>query len=466
MMLARRVLPTILLALTVSACAPDDPLQWTHRAEEREIINGTTTNPNFLKQVGALVVRQGFYQASFCSGTLIAQNLVLTASHCLEKVTPSQTYFYIGTQAKGSFSSKSYPAKSFIFHPKYVKNSPPPGQLADWYDIALVKLTKQVPHSGAKMIRQKEIGKLLKLGDPVLVMGFGMTKANTGSSSGTRMQGFSTLKLIGNSEIWLDKKNGSQKCSGDSGGPSLMKSSATGYWHVVGVASRTGKDCTYGSIETRVDPFLDWIHKYGSIPCSSGKSKDCSGITPKKDKGTTPKKDSGPTTGKALGASCSFGSECKTLLCIHHEGVNKCSKYCNLTTNNCPVNWKCIPLAGTNKGACVAGSTKPTPDGAPPTKGKLGDNCLYNSDCDSGICGSADGQRFCTVLCTAGGTECGDKYECVNAGGGKSACMPRSDPAPVDPPAKEGCAVGGGGEAGAGWLALLLLALALGRRRR
>lgn len=463
-----RHLPLILLLSVVSlACSSDDPLLGQVGESEQEIINGVKSSSNFMKSVGALVVRQGMYQAAFCSGTLVAQNLVLTAGHCLEKVTASNVSFYVGTQANGPIGPTTYPAKDFVFHPSYVKNASPPSSLADYYDIALVRLSKGVPYSPARMVRQQQVATLLRLGDKVLVMGFGKTDPKT-NSTGTKMQGFSTLKMIGTSEVWIDNSKWSQKCFGDSGGPSLMATTINGplEWHVMGVASRTGQDCTGGSVETRVDKYLSWIHKYGSIPCGSGLSKSCGPVVPKLDKGVPVKKDTGVTTGKALGALCTSGNECQTGLCIHSAGKNICSQFCDVAKNNCPGIWVCRALAGSTKGACLKPDKEvPQPDmGVPPKKGELGDTCNLNTDCDSDLCGSAGGRKFCTEMCTPGKKECGSKMFCASTGGGTHACMPNSDPDPVDPPEETGCSAGG--EAG-GPPALSLLALLLfGWRRR
>lgn len=465
-MIPRLLSITLLVGALSLACSDEDPMLPRVGQTEQEIINGVISTGNFMKSVGALVVRQGLYQASFCTGTLIAQNLVLTAGHCLEKVTASNVSFYIGTQANGSIGASSYPAKDFIFHPKYNKNAPPPGTLTDYYDIALVRLAKGVPYSAAKMVRQKEVGTLLKLGDKVLLMGFGKTDPKVANSSGTKMQGFSLLKMIGTSEIWVDHSKWSQKCFGDSGGPTLMATTINGpkEWHVVGVASRTGQDCTGGSVETRVDVFLPWIHKYGSIPCGSGMSKDCGPVVPKKDTGAPVKKDTGVTTGKAMGALCNAGYECQTGLCIHSAGKNICSQFCDTAKNDCPGIWECRPLAGSTKGACIKpDQSTPQPDmGVPPPKVKLGDPCTYNSDCESDICGSLDGVKFCTKLCEPQKNECGDKMTCVPSGGGTNACIPGAPPVPETP--DEGCSVGGG-KAGSPALMLLVLLL-LGWRRR
>jgi len=466
----------LLLGAAPLACTSEDPFLSGVNQAESEIINGTTTSPYFMRSVGAMVARQGMYQAAFCSGTLVAQNLVLTAGHCLEKVTVAQTSFHVGNSANGAVSSTSVAAKQFIFHPKYKKNQTPPSQLTDYYDIALVKLAKGMPYAPAKMVRKQQAPYLLKLGEKVLLMGYGKTNAKT-NSGGTRMQGFSTLKMIGTSELWADNSNWAQKCFGDSGGPTLMKTKINGIteWHVVGVASRTGKDCTYGSVETRVDVFLPWIHKYGSIPCGSGLSKNCSGTTTK-DSGVIPKKDVGK--GKAMGASCSSGAECFTKLCIHSAGKNICSMYCDISKNNCPGIWECRPLAGSTKGACIKpDKVAPPPDmGAPATesgtlpRGVLGDPCEYHSDCLTNLCGSANGKRFCTKMCTPGTKSCGDKMKCVPTGGGTYACVPDpkaptpdAGPPEEEPEEEDGCEVGG--SASASPLALFLLALVFLRRR-
>ena len=470
----------LLLGAASLACSSEDPLLSGVSQSEEEIINGTTTSAYFMRSVGALVVRQGMYQSTFCSGTLVAQNLVLTAGHCLEKVSVATTSFSIGNQANGPVGTTSYPAASFIFHPNYKKNQTPPGQLTDYYDIALVKLQKAAPYSPARMVRKQQAPYLLKLGEKVLMMGYGKTNAST-NSTGTRMQGFSTLKMIGSSEIWVDNASWAQKCFGDSGGPTLMKTNINGVteWHVVGVASRTGKDCTYGSVETRVDVFLSWIHKYGSIPCGSGLSKSCGGtVIP--DIGMV-KKDTGVTKGKANGASCTSGAECYYGLCIHSAGKNICSMYCDIAKNNCPGIWVCRPLAGSTKGACIKPDIPtPPPDmGAPATEsgtlpqGNLGDPCEYHTDCLTNLCGSADGKKFCTKMCSSGTKDCGDKMKCVPTGGGTYACVPDNKPptpdagtTEEDPADEDGCAVGGGGRS-TGPLMLLMLALLLaGRVRR
>jgi MYXO-CTERM domain-containing protein len=105
-------------------------------------------------------------------------------------------------------------------------------------------------------------------------------------------------------------------------------------------------------------------------------------------------------------------------------------------------------------GQCIAGPGQPGGEGA---------TCTDSSMCASGICAAGpDGMR-CVTVCTPGGTDCPDGFDCLSTGA-SGACWPRADT--LNPGGSGGCAIGGRSPAWTGVLAFLGLALLLLRRRR
>ena len=83
----------------------------------------------------------------FCTGTLIAAGLVLTAAHCLydrssgAPVDPSRLQFRAGF--RNGWSAASRPARRAMAHPSYVFD-PAAGVASSAHDLALVELTQPI----------------------------------------------------------------------------------------------------------------------------------------------------------------------------------------------------------------------------------------------------------------------------------------------------------------------------------
>jgi V8-like Glu-specific endopeptidase len=410
----------LVLALLTASCAPAEP---TVNLREAPIVGGTLAPDGYLPAVGALVAYSYGQVMPFCTGTLVSDQLVVSAAHCVKAIgseIPSGVpigFFYGQSVYASGASSKILPFASWQAHPSY-KGGNPPAALTNWYDIGVLKLAKPTTITPIKLIRPKELG-LLKYGTELLIAGYGLTSAKNQGSSGTKYYATTTLAAVGQSELLLGGKGQPQTCSGDSGGPTLVDASGSEDWRLVGVTSRGDQSCLLESVDTRVDSFLSWIHSAGTIPCGSGLSADCE---------TAPTPPTPPQT---------------------------------------------PPTPPTEPPApAPTPAPAPAPTPAPtPAKKALGESCAANADCTSGLCAEADGARFCTQLCDPSVGCPASGMVCASAGEELHACAPAAPEAEAfnGDEATGGCTLAARPVAARGLgllLAALLLGLALLRRSR
>jgi len=411
------------IVLVFAICPSCSPPEVTLNAREEAIVGGQLAPEGFLPGVGALVAYSWGQVVPFCTGTLVSDQLIVSAAHCVEAIgneIPSGTpigFFYGQSVNASGASSKILSIASWQAHPNY-KGGTPPAALSNWYDIGVLKLAKPTTIAPIKMIRPSELG-LLKYGTSLLIAGYGLTSATNQNSSGTKYYATTTLASVGQSELMLAGKGKPQTCSGDSGGPTLVDAgNGSEDWRLVGVTSRGDQYCMMESVDTRVDPFLSWIHSAGTIPCGSGLSADCE---------TTPTPPSDP-----------------------------------------PVEDPPAPTPEPTPTPTPTPAPAPTPTPTPPTTKGLGESCAQNADCTSGLCAEANGTHFCTELCDPA-TGCpATGMECLSAGANKFACAPATpEEEGFYADATGGCALSTapGTPGGALFLLALLFGLAFLRRR-
>ncbi len=512
----RKLYPPILLALLAASCvAPEDHVELRHSP----ILGGSAGSVGQFPGVVAIYNQMGF----ICTGSLIAPDLVVTAAHCVSasvissemgqnvsqsQVTANTEVIFDSTNIDSNGGSVA--ASDTLGHPSFNINN------LGRHDIGLIWLSQSVNDRSPIVLNRSHSD--APVGISTTLVGYGINDAN---QSGrlyylNNKTTVSCNSVGGGSDSYLlcyNQTDGKGSCSGDSGGPSLANIGGT--QKLVGITSFGDQYCQQMGAYTRVDAELDFLDEYapelacladGSCneDCGSGglpDDPDCTDVDPCAANGScntdcysggTSSDPDCPncatngscnaecgTNGTPVDAdcpTCTLDGECEPEcgsggypadpdcpLCI---ADGECEAGCTPADPDCP---DCVNNddCGDPNLQCVDGSCAPIETDPP---GSLGDICSGNDECISGICGAGPGGvNRCVALCDPAASTCPDGFDCLSAGD-SGACWPASGDDPEDNPNSSGvsggCAVGGGSSSGAPALGLLLLALAVFRRRR
>ncbi|MBK8258879.1 MAG: trypsin-like serine protease [Polyangiaceae bacterium] len=330
-----------LLGLTIGACqaaSSHDTEVIEGEGKSDSIIGGTATkdSPSVV-----LVKSETGNSGSWCTGTVIAKRLVLTAAHCVEDNGPStkMRVMFGYDESKGT-SADYVQVKSWHSDPKYMVTN----NIAAGHDAAVLVLASDAL-APAIPINKTALTKSM-VGSPVHVVGFGNNNGYAGTGSGLKREIYTTLHSLEQGVMNVGK-SGQTTCQGDSGGPSFMK--INGQTVVAGITSYGEYGCvSYGS-STRVDLSADWIEPF--IKANGGDSAPDGG-----DGGSDPGGDggSGGNGGGDSGGNGGNGGGEPT--CTPKcEGKACGDDGCGSTCGECSNGESC-----SDEGQCVA---KPTPGG-------------------------------------------------------------------------------------------------------
>ncbi len=276
------------LAFLLASCGPSKNNE-TNLDSSTGIRLGQEAKPNDEFAASTVGIR-GFRQdgmSSFCSGTLLPNNLILTAAHCVD--ASMEMYIIFSTDSATNSSEIKSLARfvdGAIIHPKYTgkdtleapsKSGPISGN-----DIALLRYEGTTP-SNYKPAQFLKDYRLLKPGVMISIAGYGIHEDSGAiaaakdpkmagdtswmDNSGIGKLRFTEVALMGSltpSEVVFDQSKGTGACQGDSGGPAYLR--VNHQLLMFGVLSRgsaraPGSPCTKDSVYTLVGPYMKFLNQ-------------------------------------------------------------------------------------------------------------------------------------------------------------------------------------------------------------
>jgi hypothetical protein len=305
----RRPLFSLALFFTISACG-GGPVPDVDRSgrQASAIIGGskaveadypavgtllfTATDPYFGSEVGGML----------CTGTLIAPDVVLLASHCIDPepifgpgVTPTWHFsFALDVTDFGSTTmtlpARTYEVKTALMNPQYSAAAFDrfSGGLGDFYDVALLFLKTSVTDRQPAVVLGPNDDDAVVVNASVKIVGYGIRVANydpdnlSPDDTGIKYLAASIINEVGSTEMQIGNAAPTpQKCHGDSGGPTFLTFTDTAQpaERLIGVTSHAydQTDCYKGGVDTRLDPYRTWIDTEMKKACTNGVRTSCTG---------------------------------------------------------------------------------------------------------------------------------------------------------------------------------------------
>jgi secreted trypsin-like serine protease len=189
-----------------------------------------------------------------CTGAVLANDLVLTAAHCVLNASNIRIAGYFGTE-----QSRFADVTEAVIHPDY-------GPEQKDTDLALLKLANPLPgHFAPLFFSEKRVAH----NEQVVVVGYGVIKKMGERIKGPpRMATFSAS--VGLRRVFLQDQPGHEGggklavCGGDSGAPVFAK--RAGMFMLVAIVR--GGNCNSLSTATPLAPHHDWIVRTGKLGIS------------------------------------------------------------------------------------------------------------------------------------------------------------------------------------------------------
>ncbi len=264
---------------------PEKVKQWHKEFVSRnahKIVGGEDVDIEDYPWQVSLQMTPVFGGGAFCGGTIISEEWIVTAAHCLLRdvngedfeLTPTDVRIRAGFTAMNNPAQGSYyQVEEIILHPGYTTSS-------HRFDIALVRLASAIDfnHPGkapvALVTQQDADNGMTDHGVMAKVSGWGAL--SSGGPSPNILQAIEVPVITSGTsyppnmitpDMIMAGASGQDACQGDSGGPMVIED-GNGWYKLAGVVS-WGVGCGepgYPGVYARVSYFEDWLAEYIFFP--------------------------------------------------------------------------------------------------------------------------------------------------------------------------------------------------------
>ncbi|KAG5880061.1 hypothetical protein JTB14_034692 [Gonioctena quinquepunctata] len=266
---------SIFVFITVSHAFPKPesnfafPSQWSRNplTPGTRIIGGQDAVPHAYPYQVAIYVTSASSK-DFCGGSLISQNYVLTAAHCVDEAVKVDLIFGAHNVSATEDTQVRVTSSQFIVHPNWVKATKK-------NDIALIKLSTPIKETANIKTIKIASGTSTFAGSQGIATGWG--KTSNAQKKESSILKYITSPILSNDDckkasndykkivvptiLCLSGQGKVGTCHGDSGGPLIVDGVQ------IGLVSFGYKDCTAGfpSVFTRLTEYKDWITKNSDV---------------------------------------------------------------------------------------------------------------------------------------------------------------------------------------------------------
>jgi secreted trypsin-like serine protease len=260
---------SLTLLLSFAACVNKNDSFNADLTQSSGILGGTpaTASDRVTASTVALIYMAGDAPESFCTGTLISKNLILTATHCLKDMEIEDIQIYFGETLPKNFESENFrKIKTAVTHPDYkFELDPVENVFTGFNDVGLVLIDGEAP-AFAKPVAVLNDSELA-IGQSLLLAGYGFINELTvpvTRATGLNQVRVSIIKKYNNILV-TEQSNAQGACAGDSGGPAYLET----IQGLIALGITRGpynlaKDCRHWGEYTYASRFKDYILKTAS----------------------------------------------------------------------------------------------------------------------------------------------------------------------------------------------------------